>query len=317
MEVIGNKDIKIKHRLAATIGMFDGVHIGHKTLLSGLKESAVRQGLKTAVVTFSEHPQRVLRPEGGLCMVMTLDDRLKYLDEMGVDVVILMDFTRELSCLKSKEFMRLLHDDYGVDTLMIGFNHHFGHDKDEYFEDYVAHGKEIGVTVEKAREYKGKYSPVSSSLIRKVIEEGKVDLAMCYLGRPFELAGTVVHGFKNGRKIGYPTANIDVAPELIMPHKGVYAVVAELEDGRIFGGMANIGVRPTVIKGGNQTFEVNIFNFDEDIYDRRLKVRFVKFMRSEMKMGSLDELKERLAQDQEECMEALREYGETIKTKQQ
>lgn len=308
MEVFREDKINTECRLIATIGMFDGVHLGHQTLLAGLRDEAKRNGLKSAVITFTTHPQKVLRPDGGLRMVMTLDDRLKYLDEMGVDVVILMDFTTELSKLSSRDFISLLNIRYGVDILMVGFNHHFGHGKDEYFEDYVAHGLEVGVKVLKAKEYQGEYSPVSSSLIRKVLEEGKVDLAMAYLTRPFELSGIVVHGFKNGRKIGYPTANIDVIPELIMPHKGVYAVKVELENGEIYGGMANIGVRPTVIKGGNQTFEVNLFDFDGDLYGQRLKVWFVKFMRSEMKMGSLDELKNRLAMDKVSCIETLGTY---------
>ena len=286
--------------------MFDGVHLGHQALLDSLHEEAKKRGMSTAVVTFKEHPQRVLRPESGLKMVMTLADRIAYIKASGVDTVILLDFTKDLAKLSSKEFMQMLRDVYGVKTLVMGFNHRFGCVKDEYFEDYVEHGKELGVEVVRAKEYQGEYSPVSSSLIRKVIEEGRVDLARNYLTRAFVLSGEVVHGFKNGRKLGYPTANIDVSSEMILPHKGVYAVRVKLPDGRIKGGMANIGVRPTVIKGGHQTFEVNIFDFDEDLYGQVLTVEFVKFMRSEMKMGSLDELKMRLALDEQACREILK-----------
>lgn len=296
----------IKKDIIATIGMFDGVHLGHQALLDSLHEEAKKRGMSTAVVTFKEHPQRVLRPESGLKMVMTLADRIAYIKAGGVDTVILLDFTKDLAKLSSKEFMQMLRDVYGVKTLVMGFNHRFGCVKDEYFEDYVEHGKELGVEVVRAKEYQGEYSPVSSSLIRKVIEEGRVDLARNYLTRAFVLSGEVVHGFKNGRKLGYPTANIDVSSEMILPHKGVYAVRVKLPDGRIKGGMANIGVRPTVIKGGHQTFEVNIFDFDEDLYGQVLTVEFVKFMRSEMKMGSLDELKMRLALDEQACREILK-----------
>lgn len=305
MEVIRNIEIDSAEKCVATIGMFDGVHLGHQALLAELKEIARLNGLKSAVITFSKHPQQVLRPEGGLRMIDTLENRLKYLDEMGVDVVIVLDFDYELSKLESKTFMQLLQHKYGVEILVMGFNHRFGRNKDEFFEDYVAHGVEIGLNVLRASEYRGEYSPVSSSLIRKMIEEGRVDLAEKYLGRPFGLAGVVVHGFKNGRKLGYPTANLEVDPELIMPHKGVYAVRVELEGGEKYGGMANIGVRPTVVKSGERTFEVNIFDFDGDLYDQILKVQFVKFMRSEMKMSSLDELKERLAKDKRACMDVL------------
>ena len=306
MEIIRDNDIKPATELCATIGMFDGVHLGHRALLAELRETAAAQGLRSAVVTFSEHPQRVLRPEGGLRMVMTLENRLNLLDEMGVDVVILMNFTREFSQLDSRSFMRLLRDKYGVKTLMMGFNHRFGHNKDEYFEDYVAHGVELGVKVVKAKEYHGEYSPVSSSLIRKMIEEGKVDLAQAYLSRPFELGGIVVHGKQNGRKIGFPTANIDISnSELVVPHKGVYAVTVMMEDGSVLGGMANIGVRPTIERGGAPTFEVNIFDFDGDLYGKYLTVSFVKFIRSETKMASLEELKKQLTLDEVVCREAV------------
>lgn len=309
MDVIRKKeDNTRRYRLAAAIGMFDGVHLGHQTLISHLCEEAYVDGLLPAVVTFSRHPQQVLRPDGGLRMLMTLEDRLKYLDEMGVEVAIVMDFTAELAQMTSREFMQYLRDEFGVETIVMGFNHRFGHNRGEYFEDYVSHGAELGVKVVRAKEYKGEHSPVSSSLIRKMIEEGRVNLAKDCLSRPFSLAGEVVHGFKNGRKLGFPTANIDVTSELIMPHKGVYAVRVLLENGEIHGGMANIGVRPTVIKGGNQTFEVNIFDFDEEIYGQTLKVWFLKFMRSEAKMGSLEELKSRLTIDKEECTAALMKF---------
>ena len=305
MEVIKNNEFKSDKRLIATIGMFDGVHLGHQALLKELLEKAKSRGLRPAVVTFTEHPQSILRPESGLRMIMPMEDKLKLLDETGIEVVILMKFSEELSKMDSKAFMSHLHRRFGVDAIMMGFNHRFGCNKGEFFEDYASHGTEIGVELLRASEYQGDYSPVSSSLIRKMIEEGRVDLAKYYLSRPFKLSGVVVHGFKNGRKLGYPTANIDVTPELILPHKGVYAVLVTLETGKVYGGMANIGVRPTVIKEGIQTFEVNIFDFDGDLYGQILKVEFVKFMRSEMKMGSLDELRERLALDEKACRKVL------------
>ncbi len=305
MEVIRNTEICSVESLVASIGMFDGVHLGHRALLEELKQTARLKGGKSAVVTFSEHPQRILRPESDLKMILTLDDRLKYLDEMGVDVAIVLNFDSGLAKWCSEEFMLFLHEKYGVKTLLMGFNHRFGCNKDDFFEDYVAHGLKIGVDVLRAGEYQGEYSPVSSSLIRKMLEEGKVDLAESYLGRAFELSGVVVHGFKNGRKLGYPTANLDVDSSLIMPHRGVYAVNVYLKNGEKYGGMANIGVRPTVVKGGERTFEVNIFDFDDDLYGDTLRVQFVKFLRSEMKMSSMEELKVRLTEDERMSRDVL------------
>ena len=202
--------------------------------------------------------------------------------------------------------MRMLKQQFSISTLIMGFNHRFGCNKDEDFDDYIEHGKNLGIAVKRAEEYRGEYSPVSSSLVRKMIEEGRVDLAKLYLTRPFELSGTVVHGKQNGRKIGFPTANIDVPPYIIIPHRGVYTVTATLENGESYGGMANIGVRPTIEKGGSRTIEVNIFDFDDDIYGQTLNVQFMKFMRSEMKMGSLEELKNKLALDKLACIDTLK-----------
>ena len=146
---------------------------------------------------------------------------------------------------------------------------------------------------------------MSSSLIRKMIEEGRVDLAKCYLSRPFELSGVVVYGKQNGRKIGFPTANLDVPSHIIVPHRGVYTVKVTLENGEKYGGMANIGVRPTIERGGARTIEVNIFDFDGDLYGSVLTVEFVKFMRSEVKFSSFEELKQRLFVDREACKAVL------------
>ncbi len=308
MDIIRGKNTDKEHKLFATIGMFDGVHVGHQSVLAQTRAFADEMGCKMAVVTFAEHPQKLLRPEGGLKMIMTLDERLRLLEKAGVDVAIVLDFTHELSQLSSKEFMSLLKDSYGVHGLAVGFNHRFGHNRDEDFDDYVRYGEQLGVKVVKAKEYNGECSPVSSSLIRKMIEEGRVDLARCYLSRPFELGGVVVHGKQNGRKIGFPTANIDVASlRVIVPHKGVYAVKATLENGKKYDGMANIGVRPTVEKGGLPTLEVNIFDFDGDIYGQRMDVEFVKFIRSEVKMASFDELKKQLFLDKATCVRVLSE----------
>lgn len=306
MEILDNKYNLSEQDILATIGMFDGVHLGHRFLINEVVETAKQSGARSAVITFKEHPQRVFNPSSDLRMIMTLEERLRRIATLGVDYAIVLDFTPEFSKVCSAEFMKMLKEQYGVGALIMGFNHRFGCNKDEDFEDYVAHGKSLGVKVIRAKEYQGEYSPVSSSLVRKMVEEGRVDLAKSYLTCPFELSGVVVHGKQNGRKIGFPTANIDVPPYIIVPHRGVYTVIVTLENGNRYGGMANIGVRPTIEKGGARTIEVNIFDFDGDLYGQTLNVQFVKFMRSEMKMGSLDELKSKLTSDKLACIDTLK-----------
>ena len=195
-------------KLAATIGMFDGMHRGHIVLINALKDCARERGLCSAVVTFSRHPQQVLNPEGCPRAIMTLERKIELIESTGVDYLILLDFEPELARLSSREFMEMLSVNYGVTTLVMGYNHRFGHDSGASFAQYVNHGREMGIEVVKAPEYLGEYAPVSSSIVRQLIAGGRVEDAMNCMGHPFELSGKVIHGFHNGRGIGFPTANI-------------------------------------------------------------------------------------------------------------
>lgn len=297
MIIAHDTDTLAPRSTVAAIGMFDGVHLGHLTLIAEVRRIAAQRQLKSAVITFAQHPQAVLRPESGIKMLMTATDRVEEIARHGIDVTVLMNFTRELSLNNSRQFLQLLRDRYGVAVLVVGYDHHFGHDKSETFADYVRHGVDLGIEVVKAPEYLGEYAPVSSSIIRRLIASGKVDDAMRCMGRPYTLKGTVVHGFHNGSGIGFPTANVgNIPPELILPHKGAYAVMAEV-DGEWHQGMVNVGVRPTLENGPQLTVEVNIFDFDADIYGKPIALQFIKFLRLEFKLGSIEELRAQLTRD--------------------
>ena len=311
MKIIGSDTQLEPGTTIATIGMFDGVHLGHATLLDFLKEQARQRGLESAVVTFAQHPQAVLHPEAGIKMIMTVDDKLKLIARHGIDCTVLLDFTRELSLLDSSRFIELLRDRYGVAALVAGYDHHFGHNKQETFADYVRHGRELGVDIVKAPEYLGAYAPVSSSIIRKLIASGKVDDAMHCMGHPYSLAGKVVHGFHNGSGIGFPTANVgELDPTLILPHRGAYAVMVDV-GGKHLKGMVNVGVRPTMHNGHRLSIEVNIFDFDGDIYGMPIKLEFIKFLRLEFKLGSIEELRAQLTRDRAQSVKILDAYCAT------
>lgn len=311
MKIIGSDTQLEPGTTIATIGMFDGVHLGHATLLDFLKEQARQRGLESAVVTFAQHPQAVLHPEAGIKMIMTVDDKLKLIARHGIDCTVLLDFTRELSLLDSSRFIELLRDRYGVAALVAGYDHHFGHNKQETFADYVRHGRELGVDIVKAPEYLGAYAPVSSSIIRKLITSGKVDDAMHCMGHPYSLAGKVVHGFHNGSGIGFPTANVgELDPTLILPHRGAYAVMVDVA-GKHLKGMVNVGVRPTMHNGHRLSIEVNIFDFDGDIYGMPIKLEFIKFLRLEFKLGSIEELRAQLTRDRAQSVKILDAYCAT------
>ncbi|MDO4511096.1 MAG: riboflavin biosynthesis protein RibF [Bacteroidales bacterium] len=311
MQILSDTDRLPAASTVATIGMFDGVHLGHLTLIDEVKRIAAERHLQSAVITFAQHPQQVLRPESDLRMIMTVEEKVAEIGRQGIDATVLMNFTRELSLNTSRQFLQLLRDRYGVAVLVVGYDHRFGHDKSETFAHYVRHGEELGIEVIKAPEYLGEYAPVSSSIIRRLIASGKVDDAMRCMNRPYALSGKVVHGFHNGRGIGFPTANVGEMPrEVILPHNGAYAVMVNV-GGQWRQGMVNVGVRPTLENGPQLSVEVNIFDFDGDIYGMPITLHFIKFLRLEFKLGSIDELRAQLTRDRETSRRILTAYTDS------
>lgn len=292
----------------AAIGMFDGVHRGHAYLVEQLLRQAKSRGLATAVVTFRQHPLRVLRGVF-VGMIMSASRRTEQLHSLGIDEVIMKDFSSKLASLTSLEFLQMLNREHGVTALLVGFNHKFGHDRESSFADYVQYGKQAGVEVIQATEYTadpdGEH--ISSSAVRIHLASGEVEAATKCLGRYFSLEGIVVHGYKNGRTIGFPTANLGhIDPDVVRPKKGVYVVRTHVENHGTHWGMANVGTRPTIDATNTMlSVEVNIFNFDADIYDRHIEVEFVHFLRPEANLGSLQGLKRQLCQDREDSLKII------------
>ena len=308
MRIITDNDRLPLGSTVATIGMFDGVHLGHATLIEFLNRQAVAQGKQSLVITFLHHPRQVLHPEESFRLIMPLKDRLTQIEALHPDLLLPMDFTPELAELDSAQFIELLRDRYGVDTLVTGYNHRFGHKKGETFEDYCRRGQRLSVKVIKAPEYLGKYAPVSSTIIRGLIVAGKVDDAMRCMGRPYALTGKVVHGFHNGRGLGFPTANVgEIDPDVRLPHNGAYAVLVHVAGQRLQG-MTNIGIRPTLDNGPQLSIEVNLFDFDDDIYGEEITLEFISFLRLEFKMCGIEELKHQLTLDRENAKRLLNEY---------
>lgn len=287
----------------ATIGFFDGVHGGHRFLIRQVREAAALRGLASAVITFPEHPRAVMHPDFHPELLSTCNEKLELLAQTGIDRCVLLDFTPELAALSARQFMEMLHGQYAIRALVIGYDHRFGHGRSEGFDDYVRYGNELGMEVLPAEAYHLPASdcplPVCSSSVRRLLREGDVASAARYLGYPYFLNGIVVGGFRMGRRIGYPTANLQVNDECkVIPARGVYAVRVEV-DGCIYGGMLNIGCRPTFDNGANATIEAHIFDFKSDIYNHSLRLFFVQRIRSERKFASVEELVAQLHQDAE------------------
>lgn len=305
MQIIRDTSAVVPEPCVATIGFFDGVHTGHHYLLRQVREIATGRGLRSALVTFPVHPRRVMNAAYRPDLLTTLDEKVALLSDTGVDYCLMLDFTAALSQLTAEEFMRsVLKERFRVRCLVIGYDHRFGHNRSEGFDDYVRYGQAMGIEVIRAQAYtEGGVRrddvtfPVSSSLIRNLLRQGEVDAAAGCLGYPYFLEGTVVGGYQVGRKIGFPTANLAVdSPDKLIPEDGVYAVWVTLGEKR-YKGMLNIGVRPTVNNGGNRTIEVHILHFDDDIYHQPIRLTFVSRIRPERKFDNLQELTEELRKD--------------------
>jgi riboflavin kinase / FMN adenylyltransferase len=298
MQIIDNIPDLPLEPCVATIGFFDGVHLGHRFLIEQVKELAKDKGLRSALITFPVHPRQVMKSDYRPELLTTPEEKIELLKAQGVDYCIMLDFTVELSQLSALSFMKdILQQRYNVSTLIIGYDHRFGHNRSEGFEDYVRYGQQIGMNVYRAQACMIDDLNISSSLVRTYLLEGKIDLSTRYLGYNYSIEGVVVGGYRVGRTIGFPTANLDLreSNKLILSD-GVYAVRVEVK-GCLYAGMLNIGYRPTLDNGSKKSIEVHILRFDEDIYDEKIRLYFVSRIRSEMKFSGLDELIAQLKRD--------------------
>ncbi len=302
MEIVYASDEAFKaNEYVATVGFFDGVHAGHRFLIEELKNIAKVQQRKSVIFTFSEHPRKVLHSDFQPALITTLEEKLFRLGTTGVDACVVLDFTEEMSKLSAYEFLRtLLFNQYQVKTLLVGHDHRFGHNRAEGFADYKKYGQEIGMEVIQAQRYSTpEFTHISSSEIRQALQHGDILKANKLLTYVYSFEGEVIDGFKVGRKIGFPTANLKpLTAEKLMPGAGVYAVTIKWK-GALLKGMMNIGFRPTLDNGSNVSFEINIFDFDKDIYNEQLEVSFVRKIRDEQKFDGIEALIEQLNLDKQ------------------
>lgn len=291
----------------ATIGFFDGVHRGHQFLIANVMEEAKQAGLDSLVITFDRHPRQILNQAYQPQLLTPLERKLQLISLTGVDNVAVLRFSKEMASLTAKEFMRqVLAERLNVKVLVIGYDNRFGHDRTEGFDDYVAYGHELGIQVVQAKSYTLDNMKVSSSLIRSFLEGGEVEMAAHCLNRPFELSGKVKKGFQEGRKLGFPTANLDLGDSgLLIPKDGVYAAWASVDGhSRRLPAMMDIGSRPT-FGGSRLSLEVNIIGFHGNLYGKRVKVQFVSRVRDNHKFDSAESLAEQLRKDQEHIIKKL------------
>ena len=292
---------------AATVGFFDGVHRGHRFLIEQVKQVAREHGVESAVVTFADHPRRVLHSDYQPQMLTTPEEKVRLLREAGIDKCCVLPFDEKMAQMSAYDFMRqVLKERFCVAYLVIGYDNRFGHNRQEGFDDYVAYGHEMGIEVVRAKAFEKGGVKVSSSVVRTLLSDGEVELAAQCLGYRYTIEGTVVSGFHEGRRMGFPTANIDIrSVAKMLPANGVYAMTASVGDGKTYPAMMNIGKRPT-FSGDSTTIEVNIIGYSGDLYGRRISVSFVRRLRAERKFASEKALMAQLQKDREEVLKCAK-----------
>ncbi len=287
-----------------TIGTFDGVHIGHQKIISRLQEVATQHGGETVILTFFPHPRMILHPDDqNIKLISTLNEKAEKLAEHGIDHLIITPFTRDFSNLSPEEYIReILVNKIGIKQIVIGYDHRFGKDRKGGLEELQHFSADFTYMVEEIPEQDINDVAVSSTKIRNAILSGDVETANDFLGYPFQLRGKVIKGDQIGRTLGFPTANLFIEESYkLIPSDGIYAVRLDIMNGNEpaeqVAGMAYIGDRPT-INGMSRNIEVNIFDFNKDIYGRMIRMQFLKYLRGDQKFNSLDELKEQLKRDE-------------------
>lgn len=288
----------------ATMGFFDGVHKGHEFLIDKLHDLADKKRMPSLLLGFWPHPRKVLQADYCPQLLSTEAEKKQRLRQTAADKVEILPFTPDMAAMSAREFMEtVLRDTYHVRCLLMGHDHHFGKDGRELcFDDYAQMGRELGIEVLQAEPYEQDGALISSSYVRRCLQEHRIEAANAALGYLYALQGKVCEGYGNGKKLGFPTANIRLDDEAkLVPTRGVYAVNVHV-DGAVHRGMLNIGTRPTLCQNGEASIEVHIFDFDKDIYRQPIRIEFLHFMREERPFASLEELQSRLAKDRADIL---------------
>ena len=296
----------MRNEYCATIGFFDGVHRGHQFMIDSLTTMAHAQGRQSLVITFDRHPRQVVHADYVPQLITTTDEKLQLLHATAADRIEVLHFDAQMAQLSAYEFMRqVLHEKYGVAMLLTGYDNRFGHNRAEGFADYVRYGEEMGMEVLQNTPIDIDGMRVSSSLIRRLIVEGNITEASNCMGHPYSITGSVAHGFQEGRRIGFPTANIvPESAEKLVPGNGGYATRVSVEGGEWMPAMLNIGTNPT-FQRQQTTIEAHIIGFEGDIYGRKVRVEFGRKLRDEQRFESVEALQKQLEADKKEVEKVL------------
>lgn len=307
MEIIHHlENFPSKKGSIVTIGTYDGVHLGHQKIIKNIVDQAKNSNMDSVVFTFDPHPRVVLSKSNDLKLIQTIAERSYRLEKTGLDYLIIHPFDKAFSRMSAFEFVRdVLVNQLHVQKLIIGYDHHFGKNREGNIDQLREYAHMFEFEVEEIPALDIDEVSVSSTKIRQALSEGKIEKANSYLGYPFSIEGEVVKGNQIGKGLGFPTANLKINDPLKqLPKSGAYIVESEI-DNRTYLGMLNIGFRPT-IDGRDISIEVYFENLDQDLYGQKIKLNFIRFLREEKRFESLEKLKEQLAKDRKELLKDLR-----------
>lgn len=308
-KVVKIEEYKAVKPSIVTIGTFDGVHVGHQKIIKRLIASGNTEGLTSIILTFFPHPRMVLQKDNSIKLINTIEERSDILKQLGLDYLLVKEFTKEFSRLSAEEFVRdVLVKQLNVQKVIIGYDHRFGRNRNADINDLVKFGANYGFDVEEISAQDIDNVAVSSTKIRKALREGDIKRANKYLGYPYRLSGKVIRGKGIGKQIQYPTANIKLEEDYkLIPKYGAYVVCSSVKGETVFG-MMNIGLNPTV-NGEKESIEVNFFNFEASIYGDILKIDVLERIRDEQKFESIALLKQQLQKDREFSLRFIESFN--------
>ena len=292
-----------------TVGTFDGVHFGHQKIIQRLQKIAIKNNGESVLLTFDPHPRKVLFNDRGLKLIHSIDEKINILENLGLDHLVIYPFTLEFSKFSAKRYIdELLVQKLDTHTLVIGYDHHFGNDREGNIDLLKKHENSNPFYLEEIKAHEIEEIKISSTKVRSAIEKGNIHLVNDYCGHFYEFSGEVVHGNGIGKTIGTPTANIELnSSEKIIPLDGVYAVVCQIKDAN-YKGIMNIGVKPTVDDVQKRTIEIHLFDYEKDIYGQDLRAKVIERIRDEVKFNSLKNLKSQILKDNEKAKIILESF---------
>ena len=304
MQILSNLfEIKLSKSTIATIGTFDGIHIGHQKILNSLARFAKENSLKSVVITFDPHPRKVINKKNSIELINTIEEKKEKLKTLGFDYLIVQKFDEKFSETEANKFVEILKNNINIEKLIVGYDHRFGKNRNADINDLKKYGKELNFEVIEIDALEIEEVNISSTKIRSAIKEGNIRLANSYLGYNFFLSGEVVKGHSRGMELGFPTANLKIDEDKIIPKNGVYLVKSKIDHQDVYG-MMNIGYNPT-FNNKSKKIETHFFNLNKNLYGKIIKIELLEYIREEKRFETVDDLIQRLKLDREKCLKLI------------